>query len=107
MWLIFVLVLAMCASHYLFFYTLNERNPHKVVEFERRHAAEMRCIQQRDVEICGPAPEEVRDSVAELDVSDERCEGRVGLVSRGAAVAELAGGVTFHRLERWCDEWPQ
>ena len=101
--LLFLFILVLCVSHYMFLYLWNIFNKpvtgHKFFEYSDRIEYVSNCFHKMNASICGDAPKDLRDRVTVVPLGQGSCRNRPGIVVRGSFSEQQTN---FESVERWC-----
>ena len=101
--LLFLFILVLCVSHYMFLSLWNIFNKpvtgHKFFEYSDRIEYVSNCFHKMNASICGDAPKDLRDRVTVVPLGQGSCRNRPGIVVRGSFSEQQTN---FESVERWC-----
>lgn len=101
--IMFLFILVLCVSHYVFFWCMNYINKpitkHKFFEYDDRIEYVSNCFHKLNASICGTPPTELDDRVTRFNVHHKGCGGKSGILVGAQLVLEQTD---FEALEDWC-----
>ena len=100
---LFLFMLVLCVSHYLFFSVWNVFNKpvtdHKFFEYDDRIEYVANCFHKMNASVCGDVPKDLQNRVTMVPLGQGSCRDRPGILV-GGSISEQQ--IDFESMERWC-----
>ena len=100
---LFLFILVLCVSHYMFFYLWNLFNKpvtdHTFFEYNNRIEYVSTCFHKMNASVCGDIPKDLQNRVTMVPLGQGACRNRPGILVRGAVSEQQTD---FEAMERWC-----